>query len=119
MLPAPERFEDLSGLGSYGEQVAARFLSRNHGYRLLLKNYETDMLVFVEVRTRYDESYGLPVESIKETKRQHLRLAGERYLRELKTGQEIFTRFDAVSVLLKPGLVPKCLLHTDLFQIRT
>jgi putative endonuclease len=117
-------------VGAYGERVAARFLARVHGYRLLLKNYSTargeidlicrhhNVLVFVEVRTRADETFGLPVESINETKRQHLRRVGEYYIQQLEDPDGIFTRYDAVSVFLQPGVIPECLLHPDLFQMR-
>lgn len=96
LRPAPPVFKDIRAVGRYGEKVAARFLTRRYGYRVLVRNYSTergeidlicragDVLAFVEVRTRYYDTFGLPVESIDETKRRHLKLAAHSYLRELR-----------------------------------
>src|SRR5271156_2411584 len=78
-------------IGNYGERVAASFL-RRRGYRVLTRNYMTDggeidlicrdgdVLAFVEVRTRGDESFGRPAESIDARKEDALRHAARRYL---------------------------------------
>jgi putative endonuclease len=62
-------------LGLLGEQIASKFLE-NLGYKILEKNFHSkfgeidivaldkDILVFVEVKTRWSENFGLPEESI-------------------------------------------------------
>lgn len=62
-------------LGQEGEQIAERYL-RKKGYRLVERNYrcpvgELDLIVldrhvivFVEVKSRSDDRFGLPLESV-------------------------------------------------------
>ena len=114
-----------SQIGSYGERVAAAFL-RRHGYKILVRNYlvtggeldlvcrHKDALVFVEVRTRASDRFGRPGETIGAKKQDALRHAGRRYL-ELLDRDDIYYRFDAVEVMLKPGEVPVCTLLSNIF----
>ncbi|HEY0256960.1 MAG TPA: YraN family protein [Candidatus Methylacidiphilales bacterium] len=113
-------------IGIYGERTAAVFL-RRHGYRILYRNYrttggeidlicrDTDVLVFVEVRTRGSTVFGHPVESIGADKQENLRYAAQRYL-ELLDNPPIFYRFDAVEVMLNKGEIPVCTLQRNLFS---
>ncbi len=113
-------------IGNYGERVAASFL-RRRGYRVLTRNYQVDggeidlvcrhgeVLVFAEVRTRRNETFGRPAESIDARKQDALRLAARRYLELLKR-DDITYRFDAVEVILKPGKIPDCTLIENLFS---
>ena len=112
-------------IGNYGERVAAAFL-RRHGYRVLTRNYKVtggeidlvcrhgEILAFVEVRTRAEETFGRPAETIDARKEEALRLAARRYL-ELLQVEDVTYRFDAVEVRLKPGEVPACTLIPNLF----
>ena len=112
--------------GNYGERVAGAFL-RRHGYRVLTRNFATsrgeidlvcregEVLAFVEVRTRADETFGRPAESIDVRKQEALRSAAQRYL-EMLGRDDVTYRFDAVEVQLKPGVVPVCTLIRDLFS---
>lgn len=68
----------------------------------------------MEVKTRANEDFGRPAESIDADKADALRYAARRYL-ELLDCQDIIYRFDAVEVLLQAGAVPVCTLLTDLF----
>lgn len=123
--PAPSLISTAE-IGSYGERVAAAFLSRR-GYRVLYRNFKTErgeidlicrcgnLLVFVEVRSRANDLYGRPVETIDPAKQERLRRAARRYL-ELLDRRDILHRFDAVEVMLNPGQVPVCTLQPDLFQ---
>ncbi len=72
------------------------------------------MLVFVEVKTRANEDFGRPAESIKTSKEEALRYASRLYL-ELLGREDILCRFDAVEVMLNTGKIPVCTLLTDLF----
>src|SRR5437016_14058692 len=62
--------------GARGERLAGRFL-RSHGYKILYRNFRArgggeidivcrdgDMLVFVEVKTRGDETFGRAIEAV-------------------------------------------------------
>ena len=122
--PTPLRLTTAE-TGNYGERVAAAFL-RRHGYRVLTRNYKTiggeidlvcrhgKVLAFVEVRTRADETFGRPAETIDARKEDALRHAARRYL-ELLQRDDITYRFDAVEVKLKAGEVPVCTLVPNLF----
>src|SRR5207249_11532982 len=62
--------------GARGERLARRFL-RSHGYKILYRNFraccggemdivcrDDDTVGFVEVKTRSDEVFGLPIEAV-------------------------------------------------------
>lgn len=96
--------------GVWGEEQAARAL-RGKGYRIIGRRVrvgrrdEIDLvardgpvLVFVEVKTRRDEVFGRPIESVDRRKRRILCRAAVRYLRALK-GQRPYFRFDVVEVI--------------------
>ncbi|BAF59888.1 MAG: YraN family protein [Pelotomaculum sp.] len=96
-------------LGRMGEEAAARYLEKK-GCRILSRNHccrlgeldlvvsDGDVLVFVEVRARTGEEYGLAQESITGRKKSRLRLLAWQYLKEKgKTGS--MCRFDVIAVL--------------------
>jgi putative endonuclease len=78
-------------LGRWGEDVAAEYLSRQ-GYTLIERNLRTPygeidivaqkdaLLVFVEVKTRATQRYGLPETAITPHKQQHIIAAAQAYL---------------------------------------
>lgn len=67
-------------LGIEGENAAAKFLEKK-GYRIISRNYKTHIgeidiiaqdgntIVFVEVKTRGNESFGKPFEAVNKRKR--------------------------------------------------
>lgn len=71
-------------LGIKGEELAVKFLKKK-GYRIISRNFkspigEIDIIaedlgtfVFVEVKTRSDESFGYPFEAVNYKKREKLR----------------------------------------------
>jgi putative endonuclease len=81
------------GIGDEGERLALNFLKKK-GYRILETNYrcrsgEIDIialhgqdLVFAEVRTKTNLSFGSPEESISFSKRQHLEATVDSYLQQ-------------------------------------
>jgi len=110
-------------LGKKGEDVAARHLKKN-GYRILNRNYtcslgeidiiamDGDVLVFVEVRSRSGESFGLPQESVTTRKQFKLRQLAWYYLKaEGKTGHSC--RFDVIAVLFNGRSEVKRLDHIE------
>jgi putative endonuclease len=99
-------------LGRRGEQLAEAKLSAS-GYAVVARNYrcrsgEIDLiarqgetLVFVEVRTRRGEAFGLPEASLTPRKRQHLIAAAQSYL-QAKDLTDTNWRIDVVAVELSP-----------------
>ena len=105
------------GLGRTGERLAAEELSRR-GYRILEQNFrcsygEIDLvmedeqdLVFVEVKTRRGNAYGLPEEAVTSRKRQKIVQVACHYL-DLHTCAERSWRIDVVAVQLSRGGKPE------------
>ncbi len=100
-------------LGERGEKWAARHL-RRQGYKILVRRFRTkageidivcrdgEWLVFVEVKTRVDESLGAPSEAVDVTKQRHMTKVALDYL-QLLNYPEIKFRFDIVEVLMEYG----------------
>ncbi|MCL5411401.1 MAG: YraN family protein [Patescibacteria group bacterium] len=77
-------------LGKLGEDLACGYLKKR-GYRILARNFfsrrgeidivaqEADCLAFVEVKTRFSDSYGLPEEAVTPKKIESILRTGEFY----------------------------------------
>ena len=103
MLPKQGR------LGNWGEAVAARVLEAQ-GYEIIEQNWrceagELDLVtrdgevwVFVEVKTRRSEEYGMPEEAVTPAKRGRLLMLGEAYLAEHGL-DHVAWRIDVVAIL--------------------
>ncbi len=97
----------MKPLGSDGEDLAVRFLQKK-GYRIVARNYKTpvgeidiiardgDTIVFIEVKTRTDISFGYPFEAVNKRKRQKLKNLALLYLK--RQGKESPVRFDVLSI---------------------
>jgi putative endonuclease len=95
--------------GQAGEERAAAWY-RARGYRVRARNWrcregELDLvvrqartLVFVEVKTRRTDRFGIPAEAITATKQQRLRALARRYLEDTGARPGAL-RFDVVSIL--------------------
>ena len=99
--------------GAEGENLACEYLSKN-GYEILERNKhfskfcEIDIiakfkrkLVFVEVKTRKNNSFGSPLEAITKTKYQNLKTGILNYMKE--NGYSEF-RLDVIGITLYPEL---------------
>ncbi|NTW71709.1 MAG: YraN family protein [Eubacteriaceae bacterium] len=96
--------------GRYGEQIAVDYLKKT-GYQILEKNYrcplgEVDIIVqkgedvvFVEVKTRTSDNYGLPGESVISRKQRHIIRSAMYYLAENNDFDRNY-RFDVIEVLM-------------------
>jgi putative endonuclease len=94
--------------GQEGERIAERYLSKK-GYRLVERNYrcpvgEVDLIVldrrvivFVEVKTRRHERFGVPLESVHTRKQQKMIKAALWFLSDHKL-HERDARFDVVGI---------------------
>ena len=113
-------------LGLLGEELAGHYLAR-HGYKILLKNYESPLgeidliakekgaLVFIEVKTRSSLSMGSPLESVTFHKRAQIVKSAKYYIKRYGI-KDIPCRFDVVSILIPPGEEPQVELIENAFR---
>jgi putative endonuclease len=97
----------MNALGTEGEDLAVRFL-REKGYGIITRNYKTPVgeidiiakdgntIVFIEVKTRTDVSFGYPFEAVNKKKRHKLKNLALLYLKS--KGKEYPVRFDVLSI---------------------
>lgn len=81
---------------------------RRKGYRIVEKNYRTffgeidiiardgNVLVFIEVKTRTDDSFGSPSEAVNKRKREKIRKVALTFMKKLR--KEVPARFDVLSI---------------------
>jgi len=99
--------------GAGGEKAAARFLEEK-GYKVVERNFEVagsevdlialkgDTLVFVEVKTRGTDDFGLPEEFVDRRKRNRI-IRAARIYRATEEYINCFIRFDIIAVLYQQG----------------
>jgi putative endonuclease len=102
----------MKSLGAEGEDIAVAYL-KNKDYHILRRNYKTpygeadivakdkDTVVFVEVKTRTDKSFGLPFESVNFRKQEKLKRIALFYLKNSKS--QVNLRFDVISIMTEDG----------------
>lgn len=115
-------------IGDYGEEFAAKFLSKN-GYKILKRNYRTrtseidiiardgECLCFVEVKTRNRTDYGLACEAVDYKKQRKIINGALGYISSNYITSPV--RFDVVEVYTeKTGLFsrPKINIIKDAFR---
>lgn len=95
-------------IGKAGEAIACRYL-KLFGYAIVARNYITplgeidiiaedgDVLVFVEVKMRRSDLYGLPEEAVNSRKMQKLTRLAQLYIKK-KNLYDKEARFDIVSI---------------------
>ena len=104
-------------LGAFGEDLAVSELVLG-GYRVLERNTriygrevdviaeEAGALVFIEVKTRSDHSFGKPLEAVDSRRRARLRKAAELYVLKNHV-KNVSIRFDVVTVDFTGGGSPE------------
>ncbi|WP_093883911.1 YraN family protein [Syntrophus gentianae] len=112
--------------GKIGEEMAAAYLEAA-GYRILERNYrcpfgeidiiaqEGDTLVFVEVKSRRSENYGLPQLAVGPEKQRRISKISLFYLQSHRL-EPSDVRFDVVAILLRPKN-PSIELIKDAFEL--
>lgn len=107
-------------LGRIGEDAACRYLRRS-GYRILERNFschrgeidiiceKSDCIVFVEVKTRANDTGADPEENITHAKRRKIETLAQIWLERNPCPNRAY-RFDAVSVV-KPDDAPPRVRH--------
>ncbi len=105
-------FRRMNILGREGEEAAARYLDKL-GYSILEKNYRTPfgeidiiakdkgIIVFIEVKTRADDSFGHPFEAVDYRKREKIKKVALCFLKRIK--KEHPARFDVLSIFMYNG----------------
>lgn len=117
-------------LGDLGEQLAAKYLKK-HGYRLIERNYftpvgeldivarERDVLCFVEVKTRTDQTYGSGFDAVGPAKRRHIGRAALIYLKRNRIKfSELKVRFDIIFIELPDNGSPSYHLEKNAFTYK-
>ncbi|MCI4626784.1 MAG: YraN family protein [Candidatus Magnetoovum sp. WYHC-5] len=96
--------------GKYGEKLAKKYLI-GLGYEIIKENYrapvgeidiiarERGQIVFVEVKTRRSNLYGLPFEAVDNRKKQKILKTALYYLKSQKLTQSV--RFDIISIYIE------------------
>ena len=115
-LRSTPKFSTAVERGRYGEDVAAWALRRG-GFKVLARNWrsaagEVDFicrhgrdLVFVEVKTRGQDSWIEPREAVNVQKQSRIAGAAQLYVQQLKL-RDVPVRFDIVEVRVEPGTRP-------------
>ena len=95
-------------LGKLGEEKAIEFLIKN-GYKIIEKNYKTKIgeidliakkkkeIVFIEVKTRSSDKFGLPEEAVNERKLKKIEKVALLYLNSKKI--DLPYRFEVLSIM--------------------
>ena len=121
MLPG-----DRQKLGKKGEQIAVQFL-KSKGLSICEVNFrcsageidiialDADIVVFVEVKTRSSEDFGLPEEAVNYLKQKKLIQLAMYYLQK-EHSQDRRCRFDVVSIIMKNDKVKKIDHFIDAFS---
>lgn len=99
-------------IGEIGEEYTVKFLQKNK-YKIVARNYSKrygeidiiaendEFLVFVEVKTRHENSLTMPSDSVDKRKQQRIIKTASAFLAENET--EKYCRFDVSEVFVKAG----------------
>lgn len=99
--------------GIVGEKAAEKYL-RSEGYDIVSKNFKTevgeidivavtdDVLVFVEVKTRSNDVFGLAAEAVDYRKQQKICCVAAQYIKKFRL-YDTAVRFDVIEVYLDSG----------------
>jgi putative endonuclease len=102
----------MKTLGTRGEEIAVSFLKKK-GFKIVARNYRTvfgeidiiaidrDSIVFIEVKTRSDKTYGHPFEAVTRRKKEKIGKVALAYMKSQKG--ELPSRFDVLSISVENG----------------
>lgn len=102
-----KRFNKVTG--AQGEEVACKFLKKR-GYKILERNYKNPVgeidivakrkkvIVFIEVKTRTSDFFGLPREAVDEYKQEKIRRVALGYLKRSRAIDSLI-RFDVIEII--------------------
>jgi putative endonuclease len=125
---SPNKQPFCLSLGARGEMAAWNYL-RKKGYQILDKNYRAPIgeidavckkdgrIIFVEIKTRSGNRFGVPEEAVHRIKQKKLILLAEWYLKDKKCG-DVPVAFAVVSILMDPaGSTPQIRLIENAFGV--
>lgn len=113
-------------LGAFGEDTACEYLGKC-GYKVLQRNFgcrvgeidiiafQGDTIVFIEVKTRSSQRYGLPSEAVSKTKQQRMVKTALYYMQKYKL-LDYMCRFDVIEIIIDDEGNYQINLITDAFQ---
>lgn len=113
-------------LGAFGENLACGYLSEC-GYRVVERNFsckagevdiiaiQGDNVVFVEVKTRSSEEYGLPSEAVSISKQRKIVKTALYYLQSNRL-LDYMCRFDVIEIIIDEENNHRINLIKDAFQ---
>lgn len=96
--------------GKWGEELAAETL-RDKGYQIIFRNFYSkygeldivakkgNLLIFVEVKTRTQDYYGIPAEAVDTKKLRHMTNAAKFFVQRFGF-QNVDLRFDVIEINL-------------------
>jgi putative endonuclease len=97
-------------LGAFGEDLASKYLEDN-GYKVLERNFscrageidiialDVDTVVFIEVKTRTSERFGMPSEAVSPTKQKKL-VKTALYYMQCRKLFDYMCRFDVIEIIV-------------------
>lgn len=97
-------------IGYHGENIICKYYLKN-GYIILDRNFrnrfgeidliakKNDVIIFIEVKSRYNSSFGFPSESISPSKQRNIKLLSKFYL-SFKKLTNVYIRYDVAEVFL-------------------
>ncbi len=100
-------------IGKLGEDKACRYLKRRR-FEILERNYwaqsgeidiiarDREELVFVEVKTRSGQQFGLPSDAVNDKKKRHMIDAARYYIHQ-KQLYNLPARFDVIEIMIPPN----------------
>lgn len=101
--------------GKAGEDIACAYLKKSH-YKILHRNFTTEIgeldivatdgsgLVFIEVKTRSDNTFGTPAEAVTYQKQRKINAVAAQYIKKYRHFS-VPVRFDVIEVWLPDGTV--------------
>jgi putative endonuclease len=116
---------NTSKVGDIGEQAAANYLY-DAGYEIVERKYRSkigeidiiarieNILVFIEVKTRRNTTYGFPAEAVTYRKQQKIINTASCYLQYIHN-TNIYCRFDVIEVFLNENNKITCNHITNAF----
>ena len=113
-------------IGQFGEKIALSFIL-NRGDAIVIKNYRCkygeidiistsdDYLIFTEVKTRQNNNYGYPLESVTDNKLKKIKKASQYFLLSQNMYQEYKCnlRFDVISIIISNDLSKAVVLQSN------
>ena len=104
-----KKFNKLKG--SVGEDIALNYIKKHLKYKILETNYTCDIgeidiiakdnkiVVFIEVKYRSSDIYGLPREAVNAAKQRKIKQTAISYLKYNNLYESVDVRFDVVDIL--------------------